>query len=125
MHPRRVGIEIDGDRSEFGEVEEEEGGFELGHVGEAFVVVAAASDSEVEVQGFGTEEGGLHVGVGGRREDEDWFRRRRHQVPEVLGGGIQNASEGGIGLGVYAGKEGEGSVVGIQGETLGEAFLDG
>lgn len=52
--PSGLGREVDGDGPEVEHVEEYEG--LVGHVGDPVVVVAAASDFELGINGLGTED---------------------------------------------------------------------
>lgn len=74
----------------------------MGYVGEAFVVMAAAPNSNLKAMVMGAFDGGLDVGFEGRRDDEEWLWGAGGVEPLVLDGGLE---EGGVGGGAFGVEE--------------------
>lgn len=74
----------------------------MGYVGEAFVVMAAAPNSNLKAMVTAAVEDCLDVGIEGRRDDEDRLWGGGGVEPLVLDGGLE---EGGVGGGAFGVKE--------------------
>nr|GMD10321.1 hypothetical protein PanWU01x14_309560 [Ipomoea batatas]GME01733.1 hypothetical protein PanWU01x14_309560 [Ipomoea batatas] len=67
--------------------------FHVRGVGNPFVVMAAAADSELNAGFFSANDGGLDVGFNQWREYEQRLGRGGHQEGEILGSGLENGIE--------------------------------
>lgn len=74
----------------------------MGEVGETFVVMAAAPNSNLKAMATGTVDGGLDVGFERGQDDEEWLWGGGGVEPLVLDGGLE---EGGVGGGAFGVEE--------------------